>query len=328
MNTNRISMNALTPDLKDKLLNGKVLIPTALAAVGAFTFLSAKDVEEIKVNDTPANKENEGSVEFKSNALFSTADNNLSFSDAFHAQREALGPGGVFEYKNKYYNTYLKEEWDIMTDEQKKDYYASIHKNIDNQSVVHNDMQGNTTSVKIDVTIDAESGDITVSSLTPNVNIASVTVNTGGSKQNDPSPVDPTPDEPSLDEPSPDEPTPDGPTLNGTKQEDNIVDPSEIEIEQLFNVGQPFEEIVQEPSEIEIDEEDNIDEPNAELGQNDNITDPSDIEIDDIPDPSLSVNEETDNLQEPEAENTTQTLVDNAVSLSDDITIDPADFDL
>ena len=49
MNTNRISMSALTPDLKDKLLNGKVLIPTALAAVGAFTLLSAKDVKKLKL---------------------------------------------------------------------------------------------------------------------------------------------------------------------------------------------------------------------------------------------------------------------------------------
>ena len=313
MNTNRISMSALTPDLKDKLLNGKVLIPTALAAVGAFTLLSAKDVEEIKVTDTPASIENDSSIEFKSNTLFSTADNNLSFSDAFHEQREALGPGGVFEYKNKYYNTFLKEEWDIMSDDQKKDYYASIHKNIDNHSVVHHDIQGNTTSVKIDVSIDQESGDITVTSLTPNVSIESVTVNTGGSKQNDPSPVEPTAEVPTPDKPSEDE--------------DNIVDPSEIEIEQMSNVGEPIEEIVQEPSEIEIDEDDNIVEPSTEMEQEDNITDPSDIEIDDLPDPSLSVTEKTDNLQEPASENITQTLVNNAESLSDDITIDPADFD-
>lgn len=300
-------MSALTPDLKDKLLNGKVLIPTALAAVGAFTLLSAKDVEEIKVNDTPANAENEGSVEFKSNALFSTADNNLSFSDAFHAQREALGLGGVFEYKNKYYNTYLKEEWDMMSDDQKKDYYSSIHKNIDNHSVVHHDIHGTTTSAKIDVSIDQESGDITVTSLTPNVNIESVTINTGSSKPVDPDPDYPDPVDPDPLNPDPVNPDPvdPDPTPESPDRKDNIVDPSEIEMEDF----------------------DNIDEPNNETVQDDNITDPSEIEIDDLPDPSSSVTEETDNIQEPVAENTNQIFVDNAVSLSDDITIDPADFD-
>lgn len=307
MNTNRISMRALTPDLKDKLLNGKVLIPTALAAVGAFTFLSAKDVEDIKVTDTPANRENEGSVEFKSNALFSIADNNLSFSEAFHSQREALGPGGIFEYKNMYYNTFVKEEWDVMTDDQKKDYFASLHKNIDNHSLVHHDIQGNTTSVKIDVNIDAESGDITVSSLTPNVSIESVTVNSGGSTPIDPTPlVDPTPVDPTPVDPTPVDPAPVDPAPPVDLNEiDNIIDPSKIEMVDFDNIEEPKEEVVQE----------------------DNIADPSEIEIDDIPDPSSSVTEETDNLQEPIAENSTQTLVDNAVSLTDDITIDPADFD-
>lgn len=292
MNTNRISMSALTPDLKDKLLNGKVLIPTALAAVGAFTLLSAKDVEDIKVTDTPATLDNDASVEFKSNAHFGTADNNLSFSDAFHAQRQALGPGGVFEYKNKFYNTYLKEEWDTMSGDQKKDYYASIHKNIDNNSVVHHDIHGTTTSVKIDVSIDQESGDITVTSLTPNVNIESVSINTGGSTPVDPDPINPDPIDP--------DPTPEIPV-----EKDNIVDPSEIEMEDFDTIEEPKEELVQE----------------------DNIADPSEIEIDDLPDPSSSVTEETDNIQEPIAGNTTQSLVDDAVSLSDDITIDPADFD-
>lgn len=305
-------MSALTPDLKDKLVNGKVLIPTALAAVGAFTLLSAKDVEDIKITDIPANTENEGSVEFKSNALFSTVDNNLSFSEAFDSQREALGPGGVFEYKNKYYNTYLKEEWDTMSDDQKKDYYASIHKNIDNHSVVHHDIHGTTTSVKIDVSIDQENGDITVTSLTPNVNIESVTINTGSSTPVDPDPdypdpVDPDPVDPDPIDPDPINPDPidPDPTPEIPVEKDNIVDPSEIEMEDFDTIEEPKEELVQE----------------------DNIADPSEIEIDDLPDPSSSVTEETDNIQEPIAGNTTQSLVDDAVSLSDDITIDPADFD-
>jgi len=43
----------------------------------------------------------------------------LSFGDAFAAARAEVGPGGVFNWQGNLYSTYTKEEWDLMTDEQK-----------------------------------------------------------------------------------------------------------------------------------------------------------------------------------------------------------------
>ena len=237
MNTHRISLNDLTPDLKDKLLSGKVLIPTALAALGAFTFIAARDVDHVddKVSTPPNTLSDAETVSFEAKGLISTADNNLSFGDAFRSQRDALGPGGIFEYKNKYYNTFLKDEWDAMSDEQKNEYFTSIHKYIDNQSIVHHDIHGNSTSVKIEVSIDPNSGEVTVESLTPNVNIESVTVNTGGTTPVDPTPVDPTPVDPTPVDPTPVDPTPVDPTpvdpIPEPPGDDNIVDPSVITVE-------------------------------------------------------------------------------------------------
>jgi predicted Zn finger-like uncharacterized protein len=39
---------------------------------------------------------------------------NLSFGQAFATARNALGPGGVFEWKGKLFNTYYKEEWETL----------------------------------------------------------------------------------------------------------------------------------------------------------------------------------------------------------------------
>ncbi len=38
----------------------------------------------------------------------------LSFGQAFATARKALGPGGVFEWKGKLFNTYYKEEWESL----------------------------------------------------------------------------------------------------------------------------------------------------------------------------------------------------------------------
>ena len=51
----------------------------------------------------------------------------LSFKDTFSLAREQVGPGGVFEYEGKLYSTYTKEEWNNMTDEDKKEFVHSAN---------------------------------------------------------------------------------------------------------------------------------------------------------------------------------------------------------
>lgn len=80
----------------------------------------------------------------------------LTFKDTFSLAREQVGPGGVFEYNGKLYNTYTKEEWSNMTDEDKKEFVHSAN----SEEVVPSDISyedvdivkidGNDSSVIVD----------------------------------------------------------------------------------------------------------------------------------------------------------------------------------
>ena len=58
-----------------------------------------------------------------------------SFSDAFHAAREEVGPGGVFTWHGGIYNTYTKEEWDAMTNDQKDAFAQSVRPEVNVESI-------------------------------------------------------------------------------------------------------------------------------------------------------------------------------------------------
>ena len=51
----------------------------------------------------------------------------ISFNEAFAAARSEMGPGGVFEWNGKLYNTYYSEEWSAMSDEEKAEFQRSIY---------------------------------------------------------------------------------------------------------------------------------------------------------------------------------------------------------
>jgi hypothetical protein len=71
----------------------------------------------------------------------------MSFKDAFAVAREEVGPGGVFEWHGKSYNTYTTEETNAMTAEQKHDFIASVgNTEIEDHSISTNDVD----IVKID----------------------------------------------------------------------------------------------------------------------------------------------------------------------------------
>ena len=62
------------------------------------------------------------------NAPFSDAVNdNMSFSEAFAAARgDVGGGGGFFDWHGQTYNTYIKEEWDSMSDDKRNEFFNSI----------------------------------------------------------------------------------------------------------------------------------------------------------------------------------------------------------
>lgn len=49
-----------------------------------------------------------------------------SFGEAFAQARAQVGPGGVFEYNGKVYSTYIKEEWDAMSQEERVEYQHRV----------------------------------------------------------------------------------------------------------------------------------------------------------------------------------------------------------
>ena len=51
----------------------------------------------------------------------------MSFSEAFAAARAEVGAGGVFMWHGNAYNTFYKEEWDSMSDEQKQEFMQDFH---------------------------------------------------------------------------------------------------------------------------------------------------------------------------------------------------------
>ncbi len=49
-----------------------------------------------------------------------------SFSDAFNEARAQVGPGGVFRWHGRLYNTYTEEEWDNMSAEEKHAFAQAV----------------------------------------------------------------------------------------------------------------------------------------------------------------------------------------------------------
>lgn len=49
-----------------------------------------------------------------------------NFGDAFAQARAQVGPGGAFEYNGKIYSTYIAEEWDAMSAEERSDYQHQV----------------------------------------------------------------------------------------------------------------------------------------------------------------------------------------------------------
>lgn len=50
-----------------------------------------------------------------------------NFNDAFAQARAQVGPGGVFEYNGKLYGTYLADEWNEMTPQERADYQNRVN---------------------------------------------------------------------------------------------------------------------------------------------------------------------------------------------------------
>ena len=67
----------------------------------------------------------------------------MSFGDAFHAARQEVGPGGVFEWHGNLYNTYTAEEWEAMNSEERQAVAESIDWDGHSYTPLNNDQADN-----------------------------------------------------------------------------------------------------------------------------------------------------------------------------------------
>lgn len=108
-----------------KVALGNGLAGIALGAAGFF--LGEENAQAQPVEEEKKESEEHHAV-IKGDAPVAAGDyDEMSFSDAFAAAREEVGPGGVFEWHGQLYGTYYATEWDAMTDEEKDQYFHSVY---------------------------------------------------------------------------------------------------------------------------------------------------------------------------------------------------------
>lgn len=191
---NRIVLNNLSKRQKEILIKTGI-IGSSLGS-GLFMLYSMKTPETVPVisqeespvydsKDLPKT-EPSNSIEIISvKPVAEISEQNISFAEAFKVAREICGTGGWFLWRGNIYNTYYKEEWQSLSQDEKNDYLASIEiRNIQN-----NEIQDDTDDLDFDTNnqIMASSGEIINENEPENniqENVFSVDLNTGNNQEN------------------------------------------------------------------------------------------------------------------------------------------------
>lgn len=87
-----------------------------------------------------------------------TSSDGQSFREAFDAARAELGPGGVFSWHGKLYNTYTADEWNAMSDEEKEAFAQQVSpevspEDIDVSDLAEAETAEEATDIDSDVTV-------------------------------------------------------------------------------------------------------------------------------------------------------------------------------
>ncbi|TVR76602.1 MAG: hypothetical protein EA409_13090 [Saprospirales bacterium] len=140
----------VTKSLAESLKENRGKVGLAAGVLATVGFLSAQKVVGQNLTADDANAEvieasekvmvsNEGSyLSIDPGDSILQSPEGASFSEAFKHAREELGPGGIFEWKGKHYNTFYAEEYSALTTDQKKDYAARVSEALkeENSSII------------------------------------------------------------------------------------------------------------------------------------------------------------------------------------------------
>lgn len=98
------------------------------AAAGAVLFSFAPAPEE-GAESTTENGDTNAVPLPDEPALATTVTDSMSFNQAFEEARSEVGAGGYFEWRGKLYGTYYKDEWSLLSQEEKNEFYNNVMNN-------------------------------------------------------------------------------------------------------------------------------------------------------------------------------------------------------
>lgn len=180
--TNKITLPVDNKNVLTELVNNKSLMATLLGAggllaVGGVRYAMSEeegtmseivqdvDDSDILLNDMdlieadggadlttdiPAEQDDLMEVTIELDRPILEAGDTSSFAEVFAAAREELGAGGIFMYRDQYYNTYYKEEWDAMYADDRDQYYADLDEGADYDNVTYIDADDGVVKISID----------------------------------------------------------------------------------------------------------------------------------------------------------------------------------
>lgn len=132
---NKIILKNLTKRQKEIISSTGIITGGVGLGTGLFTLYAMKEPEnipgispDIEFNTIDNNEgQNNHSIEIISKTpITEIHDHNISFGEAFRTARNINGPGGWFIWKGNVYNTFYKEEWQDLSQNEKDKYLASI----------------------------------------------------------------------------------------------------------------------------------------------------------------------------------------------------------
>lgn len=102
----------------------------ATAAVAATTNHTSVDAENGETTLTGVS----GSAHVDGSVPVAQVSDDMSFSDAFNAAHDQVGPGGVFVWHGQVYSTFTEDEWNSMTPTEQAEFGNHVHVQYDEPS--------------------------------------------------------------------------------------------------------------------------------------------------------------------------------------------------
>lgn len=129
-NTEAPAKGAEEPAKKNQTLKNVAVnagLGFALGSLGAL-LTSAVSADVLNEDETPITPDTPVSTDGTLPVATSVTDD-MSFSEAFQAAHDEVGPGGVFEWHGQLYHTFTEEEWNSLSPEEQQEFSGHLQVN-------------------------------------------------------------------------------------------------------------------------------------------------------------------------------------------------------